>query len=117
MQIDIQSRDFSLTDALREHAQRRLIFALSRCNQHIKRVDIRLSDINGSRGGTDKRCLVQVVLPGLTDVVIKDKEADLYVAIDRASDRAGRTVVRRINRQQSLHRQGRAPMPDVALSE
>ncbi len=116
MQIDIQARNFSLTDALRNHAERRLRFALTCCDEHIQRVVMRLSDINGPRGGADKRCHLQVVLAGLPDVVIEDIEADLYVAIDRATDRAGRTLVRRIERQQSLLRQGRSPISDTHLS-
>ena len=106
MQIDIQARDFSLTGALRSHAERRLHFALSSCDDHIQRIVMRLSDINGPRGGADKRCHLQVVLKGLPDVVIEDTEADLYVAIDRATDRAGRTVVRKIDRRQTLSKQG-----------
>ena len=112
MQIDIQARNFSLTDALRSHAERRLRFALTCCDDHIQRVVIRLSDFNGPRGGKDKRCHLQVVLAGLPDVVIEDIEADLYVAIDRAVDRAGRTVVRKIDRQQSLLRQGHPLISD-----
>jgi len=104
MQIDIQARNFSLTDALRSHAERRLRFALTCCDDHIQRVVMRLSDINGPRGGADKRCHLQVVLAGLPDVVIEDTEADLYVAIDRATDRAGRTVGRRLARQRDRGR-------------
>jgi ribosomal subunit interface protein len=106
MQIDIQSRNFSLTDALRRHAERRLRFTLTCYDDHILRIVMRLSDINGPRGGTDKRCHLQVVLSGLPDVVIEDTEADLYVAIDRATDRAGRTLIRRIDRKKTLLRQG-----------
>jgi len=116
MQIDIQARTFSLTDALRSYTERRLRFALTCCDHHIQRVAIRLSDINGSRGGKDKRCHLQVMLAGLPDVVIEDIETDLYVAIDRAVDRAGRTVVRKIDRQQSLLRQGRPPISDEQRS-
>ena len=112
MQIDIQVRHFSLTDALRNHAERRLRFALTCCDDRIQRIVMRLSDINGPRGGADKRCHLQVVLDGLSDVVIEDIEADLYVAIDRASDRAGRTVVRKIGRQQTLLRQSRPPVAE-----
>ena len=104
MQINIQARNFSLTDALRSHAERRLRFALTCCDDHIKQVVMRLSDINGPRGGADKRCHLQVVLTGLPDVVVKDTEADLYVAIDRATDRAGRTVGRRLARQRDRGR-------------
>jgi len=117
MQIDIQARNFSLTDALRSHAERRLRSALTCCDDHIQRVVMRLSDINGPRGGEDKRCHLQVVLRGLTNVVIEDIEADLYVAIDRATDRAGRTLVRKIDRAQSLLRQSRPPGSDMRLSD
>ena len=79
MQIDIQARRFSLTDALRSHAERRLRFALTCCDDHIQRVVMRLSDINGPHGGADKRCHLQVVLAGLSDVVVEDTEADLYI--------------------------------------
>jgi ribosome-associated translation inhibitor RaiA len=79
-----------MTDALRSHAERRLRFALPPCDHHIQRVVMRLSDINGPRGGADKRCHLQVVLAGLPDAVIEDIEDDLYIAIDRATDRAGR---------------------------
>ena len=106
MQINIQARNFSLTKALRNHAERRLRVALTCCDDHIQRADMRLSDVNGPRGGADKRCHLQVVLAGLPDVVVEDTEADLYVAIDRATDRAGRSVVRKIDRQQTLLRQG-----------
>jgi len=112
MQIDIQALDFSLTDALRSHAERRLRFALTCCDDRIQRVVMRLSDINGPRGGADKSCHLQVVLAGLPNVVVEDIESDLYVAIDRASDRAGRTVVRKIDRQQTKLKQGRPLVPD-----
>jgi ribosome-associated translation inhibitor RaiA len=45
-----------------------------------------------------------VVLKSLPDVVIEDTEADLYIAIDRATDRAGRTIERRLTRQRELAR-------------
>jgi len=117
MQIDIQARDFSLTDALRSHAERRLRSTLTCCDDHIQRIAIRLSDINGPRGGADKRCHLRVLLDALPDVVIEDIETDLYAAIDRATDRAGRTLVRKIDRQQSLLRQGRPPSSETRLSD
>jgi len=104
MQIDIQARNFKLTDGLNTHINRRLGFALSNSDDYIQHIIVRLSDINGPRGGADKCCHIQVVLPGLPDVVIEDTESDLYVAIDRAADRAGRTVTRRIARKRDNSR-------------
>lgn len=105
MQIDIQSRGFSLTEALLKYSQQRLLFSMSYFSNHIKRVAVRLSDINGPRGGTDKRCHLQVVVPGIPDIVIEDTESDMYAAIDRAMDRARRTVARKLGRQQTLLKQ------------
>jgi len=104
MQLEIQARGFTLTQALRGYVERRLNFALSTRDAHINRVSVRLSDINGPRGGSDKRCHVQVMLPGQTPVVIEDTETNLYVAIDRASDRARRTLTRRLARQRDKSR-------------
>ncbi len=98
MQIDIQARDFSLTRALRNHIERRLGFALSTRYDRIKRILVRLSDINGPRGGNDKCCQLHVVMPGQADVIIEDTQANLYAAIDRAADRASRAVTRRLER-------------------
>jgi len=107
MQIDVQTQNFDLTDALRSYTERRLRFALTRADNRVQRIVVRLSDINGPRGGDDKRCHLLVVLAGLPDVVVEDIEADLYFAIDRAANRAGRTVMRKLDRKQTLHRHSR----------
>jgi len=98
MRIDIKASGFDLTDGLREHTVRRLQFALGWANHAVPAVNVRLSDINGPRGGKDKRCCIRVPFPGTRNVVIEDTESDLYVAIDRAAERAERAVVRRLQR-------------------
>ena len=96
MRIDIQSRGFALTHALREYAERRLRFALVHAGDRTLRVTVRLVDVNGPRGGIDKRCRIQATLNGLGELVIEDTQTNLYLAIDRAADRAGRNVMRRL---------------------
>ncbi len=105
MQFDIHARSFSLTTALQNHAEIRLRNSLTCFSEHIQHVEMRLSDINGPRGGSDKRCHVRIILPGMPDVVVEDTQADLYLAINRSLERAGRTVLRRLNRSRNLHRQ------------
>jgi len=101
MQIDIQARHFSLTEAIGEHVQRRMAVALRSHYDHVKRVFVRLSDINGPRGGRDKRCHIQVSLPGQEDIVIEDTQSNLYVAIDRAAERVKRTITRKTSRRRT----------------
>ena len=103
MKVEIHSRDFSLTRAMRAHIERRLGFALKAGYEHVKRVLVRLSDVNGPRGGNDKRCQLEVLLPGQT-VVVKDTRADLYVAIDRAASRARHGVKRWMGRRRDVKR-------------
>jgi ribosomal subunit interface protein len=103
MQIEIQARNFSLTRAMRTYIEHRLGVALGTCYRHVNRILVRLSDINGPRGGNDKRCHLEVILPGQA-VVVEDTEADLYVAINRASSRAGRTVMRQLRRRRHINR-------------
>lgn len=99
MKIDIQARDFELTDGLREHVEHRLGFALSQFQDHTRGVVVRLSDINGPKGGgIDKCCHLRVRLNGLSDIVVEETEADFPVAVNRAADRAKRTLARRLLR-------------------
>ena len=99
MQLDVQARDFSLTPAINAHVQRRLGFALGSQFDSIQKIVVRLSDINGPRGGNDKRCQILISIPKLNDVVIEDTETDLYIAINRAADRANRTLKRKLSKQ------------------
>ena len=49
MQIDIQSQGFALTHGMRDYAEGRLRFALVRAGERIRRVAMRLYDVNGPR--------------------------------------------------------------------
>jgi ribosome-associated translation inhibitor RaiA len=53
----------------------------------------------GPKGGADRRCKIQRVLPRIPDIVVEDTQASLYVAIDRAVNRAGRTLRRHLMRR------------------
>jgi len=97
MRIDIQARGFELTSALRAHAERRLQFALDWAGREVRKVNVRLSDINGPRGGSDKRCAIQITI-GEKNLVVEDTKDDLYLAIDRAVERSKRMLSRRLAR-------------------
>jgi putative sigma-54 modulation protein len=105
MHIDIQSPHFSVTRAMRSHTDRQLHLALTFSNEHIRRIVVRLSDINGPRGGPDKCCHLRITLFGLHDVIIEDVEADLYVAINRAASRAARSIRRHVARRRDRGRE------------
>jgi ribosomal subunit interface protein len=99
MRIHVRSRGFELTDALRGYAERRLLFALSRFGRKVLSVTLRLDDLNGPRGGVDKRCQIIAHLPPWGDVRVEELDGDLYAAISRAADRLDRAVARETERR------------------
>lgn len=98
MHMDIQSSGFTLTGGMRDYLMKRLAYSLNHGNEFITRLVVRLSDINGPRGGADKRCVIEMRMKASPAVIIEDTEVDLYVAIDRATMRAGHTLTRRLSR-------------------
>lgn len=62
------------------------------------RIKVRLSDVNGPKGGVDMYCHLQICVGGLPDIFVEDTEANLYAAVNRAAERAGRTLQRQLAR-------------------
>ena len=102
MRMHVRSRGFELTDALRAHAERRLLFALSRFGRRLQSVLLRIDDVNGPRGGADKRCQIVARLAPWGDVRVEELDGDLYAAIDRAADRLARAVARETARRREM---------------
>lgn len=96
MQIDIRARSFGLSLALRTLAEHRLRLAFGSTGGRGLRVGMRLAERNRSGGRSEVCCRVRALIPGAAPVVIEQHESDLLVAIDRAADRAGRAVSRRL---------------------
>jgi ribosomal subunit interface protein len=111
MHVLIRGERIKLGTELREYITRRLHFALGRFSPALERVSVRVGDVNGPRGGMDKQCHIRVELraSGGTPITAEVCEADLYAAVDRATDRIGRTVARTLDRQRR-----RRPRPRTA---
>lgn len=112
MNIEVHAIGFSLTDALRKHSQDFFSAALLHHAEKIKCVVVRLSDANGPKGGQDKICHVQCVIPGSPDVILQASDSDLYAAIHQAAQRIGRTVSRTIKKRQSKLLKRQSPVID-----
>lgn len=98
MNISIQAQGFELTEALRLHTLRRLDPSLHWVRE-VQQIQIRLSDVNGPKGGPDKRCHIQILMAKKSNVIIEHVDDDLYVAIDRAIARSKHTLSKRLARQ------------------
>lgn len=87
MQTDIQSRTVEITDELRERVERRLRFALDAFGDHVGTVKVQLEDLNGPRGGIDKRCQISVAVHGAGSLTFRVSASTINEAIGRATRR------------------------------
>lgn len=94
MKLIIRVRGIESIDELRTRVVRRVHFALARLLTAGSRVAVALSDVNGPRGGRDKRVLIRVTTPGRPEVVIQEDGVDAAATVDRAVDRAARSCAR-----------------------
>ncbi len=101
MKISIRFQGLESSAEMLAYIERRLSFAVGRFATRITQVAVKITDLNGSRGGVDKRCRLLARLSGYGDLVVEDNDANLLVVIDRATERLGRVVSRRCERQRS----------------
>ncbi len=98
MEVDVRIQGTDSADAIRRYATRRIHAALGRFAPRVGRIVVRISDINGVRGGVDQCCQIRAELLPKGEVVLDQVDADLFNAIDRASERMGQAFRREVQR-------------------
>jgi ribosome-associated translation inhibitor RaiA len=93
MQVLFKSRHPQAAE-LRDLTERRVRFVLRRLGWLVPRAEVQLSDVNGPRGGTDKRCQVELRTDGAGSVVASSVANDWRTALDNALARAARFLMR-----------------------
>jgi regulator of nucleoside diphosphate kinase len=104
MNIRYHTFGFELTDALRQHTEWRVWQGLRHFASRVVSATVRLDDINGTRGGADKRCSMVVTLARRGTIVGRAIHVDMYTAIDKAAERvriAAQRALRRRNPRES----------------
>jgi hypothetical protein len=92
---------------MRDISVERVRFALRRLADFVPHAKVRFSDVNGPRGGVDKRCQVELQTDKAGTVVIASLARDWRSALDRSLARATRVLTRSLQRIQKPSR-GRA---------
>lgn len=98
MKIQVRFRALEPSEALRAHALRRVLFHLDRYGHELTSVLLRIGDVNGPKGGPDKRCQVTAQGRRLVRVTVESVSEDAYAAVATAVERAGRAVGRGLAR-------------------
>lgn len=102
MLLSIHSRTIPLTAPLRAQVERKIHFALDRVLDRIRTIRVRMDDINGPRGGVDKRVTIHV--RGERGFVLHTEHTaqDTLAALAVAADRLERLITRDVERRRDL---------------
>jgi ribosome-associated translation inhibitor RaiA len=108
MKIEVRCVGIDTSDALRDHAVRRVLAQLSRFGRAVTTVVVRIGDINGPRKGADKLSRVTLRGSALGAVTVTELSPDAYAAVDLSVGRAARAAGRELERRRGARR-GRSP--------
>ena len=111
MQVIFESQDPQAQE-LRTLTERRVRHALKRLAWLVPRVRVHLSDINGPRGGIDKRCQIELITDGGKAVIVTSLARDWFLALQSALTRAARSLLHNLQRS----RQPRASTQHLAVN-
>jgi hypothetical protein len=104
MRIEFHADTQILTKGLREYAEASLRRAFGRFARRVSRVRVYLWDANGPRGGVDKGVRLIVDLEPAGEVLVREADADAFVAVAAAVPRARRAVRKALQRRRDRPR-------------
>lgn len=95
--------DKSLPKVDRQVAKNRVASKLSRFEQAIEDVQMRLKDLNGPKGGHDTECLISVHLRNMPEVIIHERAENVGKAMFNALDRAARAIAKNLQKKTDFY--------------
>jgi ribosomal subunit interface protein len=104
MQIQINSPQTQLPDALRDFIERSTNEGLGHHAEMLTRIEVHLSDQNAKKGGVDKRCLIEARPRGMDPVVAEHEGLEFKDAFKGALDKLERVLERRFGKLSARER-------------
>jgi putative sigma-54 modulation protein len=102
VQVELKAHSTDLADSLRGYIERRLNLNAGRFFDQVIRIRVRVSGLNGPRGGTRTSCRISIEVKPLGKLVVQESDLDAHTAIDRAAARLGRLLSQRLRRAEDL---------------
>jgi putative sigma-54 modulation protein len=96
MLVELSVKGVDVESIFKDYVQGRMHFALSRFGSDLKRVVVQLANTGGPEGTPQNRCQVSMRLLRGESLSVVATHGDLFVAIDRAVERASQSVRRRL---------------------
>lgn len=110
MQVIFNARHGNASD-LRNMAVHRVRFVMRRLTWLVPRATVQFTDVNGPRGGVDKRCQIALCTQGRGTVFATAMARDWRSALDAALIRASRLLLRLCRRGDGLRARSQRALP------
>ncbi len=120
MQIQINTGEsVNGREALYRHTEDVVKDALGRFADHVTRIEVHMSDVNGQKAGdNDKRVLMEARIAGRQPIAVTDQAGSLHQAIDGATQKLKRSLDGTFAKMADKRRVPAPPLPaDPALPE
>lgn len=113
MQIQINTGEsVDGPEALLRHTENVVKDALGRFADHVTRVEVHLSDVNGGKAGdNDKRVLMEARIAGRQPIAVTDQAGNLHQAIDGATQKLKRSLETAFGKMADKRRIPAPPLP------
>ena len=104
MRMLIHPRSIVTDPEVRVRIVESLETALGSVRPRLDGIDVYLTDVNGPRGGSDKRCRIVAYLPAGRPVVVSRTNREPVAAVVAAAARCRRSIRSRLKRRQDRRR-------------
>ncbi len=101
MEIRLLDGSIKTSKAEYDYVMSKVGTAAGRLRDSTCTVDVRLTDVNGPRGGLDKQCSIVVTPAGLGTLRVEEQAADYYAAIDAAAATFKKSLARSLERNKT----------------
>lgn len=98
MEIKLFDGSIKTSEAQYQYIVTKIGAAAGRLRDASCNIDVRLTDVNGPKGGIDKQCSIVVTPPGLATLRVEEQAADYYQAIDAAAATLKKSLARALER-------------------
>lgn len=107
MQVLITTNGVEITQSLNNYIKDRIESSLSRFTGLIRKVVVSLSDENGPKGGIDTACTIRIKTDAASELIIKNKKKNAYIAVAHALSSSKQAIARHVKRNKSVQRKKR----------
>ncbi|WDE08497.1 hypothetical protein SG34_031740 [Thalassomonas viridans] len=117
MELAVNTLNVEMTSEAISQIKQKARKVFSRVSDNIMAVKLTLDDVNGPKGGRDKKCMVIVHCHGMPSVVASNNEQSIIGAVNLALTKAHTALVKKIKRSQTNRPQFKKAEEDETIAQ